>query len=88
MIMAWHRKWKLSLALFSLEVIITTGSCIKSTSPVASLEYPGMERALPSFLLLGPSQDCSRPQSVVPVTISCSLLGYLTESYKYNLYAY
>ena len=88
MTMAWHRRWKLSLDLLSLEAIVTTVSRVKSASPEASLEYPGTELAPPSFLLVGPSQERSRPQSLVLVTILCSPLGYLTQSYKCNLDAY
>lgn len=54
-IMAWHRNWKISLDLFSWEVIITVASGVKSTSPVADLKYSGWNWLFFLSILLGAS---------------------------------
>lgn len=53
MIMAWHRNWKMSLDLFSWEVIITMVSSVKSASPVANLKYPRTEQTVSFFSIAG-----------------------------------
>ena len=44
---------KMSLDLFSWEVIITVVSGVKSTSPVPGLEYPRTEWSIPFFSIAG-----------------------------------